>query len=124
MKNLAGVLGLLSLGLVVASPAIAQRNFYCTENIRAGDILRAETGSIPGFIYGQTQGSTVNVRTSPGPDSAVVATVRVGSRVSLISKTYQVAWSEDLGTSCELWYRIDRGWIYGEFVRLADFVLE
>lgn len=124
MKSLWLAAGIVVAGAMLTAPATAQRNFYCSEDIRAGDIFRAETGSIPGFVYGQTRGSAVNIRSNPSNVAEVVGTIRVGERVSLIARTHQVNWSEDLGAFCEAWYQIDRGWINGEFIRLADFVYE
>lgn len=110
--------------LGLAERSHAQRNFYCEDGIQAGSVLVAESGYIPGFVYGQTPGSSVNVRSNPNSESSVIGTVQVGSAIRLRAKTYTVGWSEDLGAYCDIWYQTEQGWIYGEFVRLAEFISE
>lgn len=108
--------------VAMAKPLLAQSTYYCTDEDEADVIAYAETGSIPGFVYGQTSGSTVNVRDRPRFEGVVVGTVRVGQQVSLSARVYSVDSVPDIGPECNLWYQVGRGWVHAEFIRLAEFV--
>lgn len=106
-----------------ANPLLAQSTYYCTDEDDEADIIAyAETDSIPGFVYGQTPGSVVNVRDRPRFEGVVVGTVRVGQQVSLSARVYSVDSVPGIGPECNLWYRVGQGWVHAEFIRLAEFV--
>lgn len=81
IKKLALIAMVLLPILGLAERSHAQRNFYCEDGIQAGSVLVAESGYIPGFVYGQTPGSSVNVRSNPNSDGSVIGTVQVGSAI-------------------------------------------
>lgn len=107
---------------VGTKPSLAQSTYYCTDNDEADVIAYAETGSIPGFVYGQTPGSVVNVRDRPRFEGSVIETIRVGQQVSLSARVYSVDSIPGIGPECNLWYKVGRGWVHAEFIRLAEFV--
>ncbi|MEA5452052.1 SH3 domain-containing protein [Leptolyngbya sp. CCNP1308] len=107
--------------LATASSLPAQSTYYCTDDDEADVVAYAETGSIPGFVYGQTPGSVVNVRDRPSFEGKVVGTVRVGQQVSLPARVFSVDSVPGIGPECNLWYQVGQGWIHAEFIRLAEF---